>query len=74
MNYSVLRIPDVIAKTGLSRSTIYVRIKNDQTFPKPISLGDRAIGFLESEINDWIAVRIEKSRTYVLKTATEVSE
>jgi prophage regulatory protein len=41
-------------KTGCSRSTIYSFIsKND--FPKPISLGARAVGWIESEIDDWIA-------------------
>lgn len=58
---SILRLPDVKARTGLSRSTIYLRISNDD-FPEPISLGGRAVGWLESEINDWLDAKIQDSR------------
>lgn len=57
----VLRLPVVQARTGLSRSTIYLRIA-DGTFPKPVSLGDRAVGWLESEIESWLSSRVEVSR------------
>lgn len=59
--HSLLRLPDVMRKTGLSRSTIYDRIQKE-IFPSPISLGDRAVGWVESEINEWIAARIAESR------------
>lgn len=52
-NATVLRLPEVIAKTGLSRTTIYNRISLNE-FPKPIKLGPRAVGWLNHEINDWI--------------------
>lgn len=61
MDYKILRLPAVKAQTGLSRSTIYARI-TEGCFPAPISLGDRAVGWVESEINDWLARRIEVSR------------
>ena len=61
MTTSILRLADVISRTGLSRSTIYLRIAKGQ-FPKQISLGGRAIGFVESEINNWISQQIENSR------------
>ncbi len=57
----ILRLPAVIAGTGLSRSSIYARVA-DGSFPQPISLGGRAIGWLESEINDWIETQIAASR------------
>lgn len=57
----VLRLPRVKARTGLSRSTIYLRIA-EGTFPKPVSLGDRAVGWLESEIESWLSSRVEASR------------
>ena len=38
--------------TGLSRSTIYARIK-DGTFPRPVPLGERAVAWLETEISEW---------------------
>lgn len=50
----ILRLPTVKARTGLSRSTIYLKISQG-TFPKPVSLGARAVGWLESQIDDWVA-------------------
>jgi len=61
MATAILRLPAVKARTGLSRSTIYLRI-SDGRFPKPISLGGRAVGWVESEINDWLNQQIEHSR------------
>ena len=51
----ILRLPAVIARTGLRRSSIYLRIKRGEF--RPIRLGPRAIGFLGSEIDSWIASR-----------------
>ena len=59
--HTILRLPEVKRSTGLSRSTIYLRIAQD-TFPKPVSLGGRAVGWLESEIEEWLQRRIEASR------------
>lgn len=61
MAQRILRLPDVMATTGLSRSTIYLRISKGE-FPKQISLGGRAIGFVASDINDWLNQKIEASR------------
>ncbi len=58
---SVLRLPTVKNRTGLSRSTIYLRILKGE-FPQSISLGERAVGWLESDINIWIEKQITKSR------------
>jgi prophage regulatory protein len=52
---NILRMPAVIEKTGLGKSSIY----NDPTFPKPVPLGPRAAGWLESEIDSWIESRIK---------------
>ena len=60
-NNVILRLPAVKSRTGLSRSTIYLLLSRG-TFPKSVSLGERAIGFVESEVDDWIAQRIETSR------------
>ncbi len=54
----ILRRPVVEDLTGLSRSTIYLRIQ-EGTFPRPINLGARAVGWLENEIEAWLASRIE---------------
>jgi prophage regulatory protein len=61
MATTILRLPAVKARTGLSRSTIYLRISQGR-FPAPISLGYRAVGWVESEINEWITKHIEESR------------
>ncbi|RRQ20749.1 helix-turn-helix transcriptional regulator [Thiohalobacter thiocyanaticus] len=61
MATAILRLPAVKARTGLSRSTIYLRI-SEGSFPKPVSLGGRAVGWIEAEVNDWLNRRIEASR------------
>ena len=66
----VLRIFEFSKKIGYQRSSIYDKLdprspRYDATFPKPIRLGPRAIGFLESDADDWIAARIEASRNTV---------
>jgi prophage regulatory protein len=61
MATAILRLPAVRARTGLSRSTIYLRI-SEGSFPKPISLGGRAVGWIEAEVNDWLNQQIEASR------------
>jgi prophage regulatory protein len=48
--------------TGLSRSTIYLRISQG-TFPKPVSLGGRAVGWLEAEVQQRLQRRIDASRS-----------
>lgn len=58
---TILRLPDVKKHTGLSRSTIYLRIAQGD-FPKPISLGGRSIGWLESEIEKWLSKKISQNK------------
>jgi prophage regulatory protein len=58
---TIIRRKQVEARTGLSRSTIYQRIK-EGTFPTAVSLGERAVGWIESEINTWLTTQVEKSR------------
>ena len=55
---SILRRKQVEKRTGLSRSTSYLRIQ-EGTFPRPIKLGARAVGWLENEIEAWLAARME---------------
>ena len=61
MQQTILRLPAVKARVGLSRSTIYLRIANQQ-FPRPVSLGSRAVGWLDAEIDEWLSRQIELSR------------
>ena len=53
----ILRRPDVETQTGLSRSTIYDLMKVHK-FPRPVPLGEKSVGWLESEIENWIAERV----------------
>jgi prophage regulatory protein len=57
---SILRLPDVKRLTGLSRSSIYSAIKAG-TFPRPVELGARAVGWISNQIEDWIANRVIKN-------------
>jgi len=50
MAQTILRLPVVRARTGLSRSTIYLKV-SEGSFPRPISLGARSVGWVESEID-----------------------
>lgn len=61
MSHTILRLPDVIKQTGLSRSSIYLRIANHD-FPESISLGGRSVGWLQQAIDEWILEKIEASR------------
>lgn len=53
----LLRLPQVIAQTGMQRSTIYDAIRQGR-FPKPIPLGSRTVAWASDEIRAWIAARI----------------
>ena len=57
----VLRLPEVLTVCGLSRSSIYLKIKQGG-FPPPIKLGERSVGWIEEEIQDWIDQRIHEAR------------
>ncbi len=61
MAYTILRLPEVKNLTGLSRSTIYLKMTNDE-FPKSIRLGARAVGWVSTEIEDWLEKQVTNSR------------
>jgi prophage regulatory protein len=58
----ILRRPQVLARVGLSRSTLYLRISRGE-FPLQVSLGPRAVGWIEAEVDAWLTAQIERSRT-----------
>ncbi len=55
---SFIRLPEVMRRTGYSKAWLY-RLINQSRFPKPVKIGERAIAFVEGEIDDWITQRIE---------------
>ena len=57
----MLRLPEVMKKTGLGRSQVYKLVQQNQ-FENQIRLGSSAVAWLESEIETWIEKKIEASR------------
>lgn len=55
----ILRMKQLIERTGLSRATLYVLMSKDVSFPRKLQLSKRSIGFLESEVDVWISTRAE---------------
>lgn len=58
----VLRLREVLAITGLAKPTIYWQIARDR-FPRPIQLGAKSVGWLESDLRAWLQVRIDARDT-----------
>ncbi|MBX9704536.1 MAG: AlpA family transcriptional regulator [Silvanigrellaceae bacterium] len=58
---TILRLPVVKNRTGLSRSSIYLKVAKGE-FPQPISLGERCVGWIEEEITNWIEQCVNSSR------------
>ena len=54
MTNRILRLPEVIEKTGISRSSIYEQMQLG-LFPKQLRLGKRMVGWSEAEINEHLA-------------------
>lgn len=59
----IIRMPDVEAITGLARPTVYKRLKDDPTFPRPVPLSDSKsrgapVGWVFEEIQDWVRQRM----------------
>jgi prophage regulatory protein len=60
----LLRLNDVRERVPYSRSTIYKLISQGE-FPKPVSIGERAVAWVESDVDAWIEARIESGRAGV---------
>jgi prophage regulatory protein len=58
--HKIIRLPEVISTTGLARSTIYKKIA-EKSFPKPISLGPKSVGWLERDVQAWVELRLQLS-------------
>jgi prophage regulatory protein len=63
----LLRLQDVCRTTGLCRSMIY-KMEAENRFPQRVNIGHRAIGWVESEVAQWVAERIASSRAAVAVT------
>jgi prophage regulatory protein len=67
MAVQILRLPQVCAVTGLKRSMIY-QLEAERRFPNRIKIGVRAVGWIESEVRTWVAMRIAESRASVMQS------
>jgi prophage regulatory protein len=59
---SFLRLPEVKAVTGLSKTSLYALIR-EKSFPAPVRLGPRAVAWVRSEIRQWAVERVHASRS-----------
>ncbi len=55
----IMRLTEVIQTTGLARSSIYSRM-SEGSFPRPVPLGARSVGWVSEEIQDWVESRIQE--------------
>ncbi len=62
MGHRIIRLPDLMHRTGFSRTSIYRLIK-EAGFPQPIALGGQAVGWVEAEIDAWIEDRMRERQT-----------
>lgn len=58
---TILRLPEVKARCGLSRSAIYQQI-SERRFPLPVAISARSVGWVEAEVDSWIAHQIKHGR------------
>ena len=58
----ILRLPQVRARTGLCRTMIY-QLEAEHQFPRRVKIGARAVGWIEGEVEEWLAQRVERSRS-----------
>lgn len=63
-NSRLIRLPEVMNKTGYCKAWIY-RLISEGRFPAPVKNGVRAVAFVESEVDEWIQSVIETSRNNV---------
>lgn len=57
----ILRLPQVCKVTGLGRSMIY-QLESNRRFPCRVRIGARAVGWVESEVQRWLADRVDRYR------------
>lgn len=55
---TIWRLPEVVRRTGLSRSTIYEMVSREE-FPRQVKLGRRAVGWLANDVDEWIRSKVD---------------
>ncbi|WP_316554737.1 helix-turn-helix transcriptional regulator [Klebsiella aerogenes] len=64
INQILIRLPEVLKRTGFGKAWIY-RLISEGRFPAPVKIGVRAVAFVESEVDEWVQSVIETSRNNV---------
>ncbi len=64
MTHAIVKLPRAIQITGLSRARLYEQIKAG-TFPQPVKLGKRSVGWLQHELMTWLDRRVDERDTGV---------
>lgn len=59
--YHMMRLPEVMNLTGLSRSALYALVKKGD-FPKQVQLGPRAVAWVSTDVENWLTARIDVVR------------
>ncbi|WP_343724875.1 AlpA family transcriptional regulator [Herbaspirillum huttiense] len=57
MSHNILKTKDVLKKTAIGRTTLHRKVK-EGSFPAPIELGPHSVGWVESEVDEWIKERM----------------
>jgi prophage regulatory protein len=70
---TIERLPQVLRRTGQCRSSLYKAIA-EGTFPRPVPLSKRSVGFISSEIDEWIAQRIKKRQEILERSSHKHSK
>ena len=73
MTDRIIRLPEVIKMTGLSRSSIYA-YKKDGTFPKTVKIGQRSVGWVEAQVTEWISEQVLKAQPVPFMDAAPANE
>lgn len=69
----ILRYPEVFKRTGYHRTSLF-KMERAGKFPKRIPLGPKSVGWLESEVDAWIAARINARDAASVTAPNETSE
>jgi prophage regulatory protein len=72
MHPRILRLPQVLDRTGLSRSSLY-RLHAAGSFPRRVQISQRSVGWIESEVDAWLASKVGDSRTAATIAAPHVA-
>ena len=64
MSAVLLRLPQVLARVGLKTTRLY-QLVGDREFPAPVRIGERSVGWVESEVESWLQARISQPRVAI---------